>query len=71
MTKEELTKDRKEVLMIKGKTLSLIAKTVAIVYALVASLIFKIPATEIVILSAFIAEAFITVDISLIKTAVK
>ena len=52
-----------------AKKLSLIAKGVAIVFAIVAFTLFDKSATDIMIVCGFIAGAFLPVDISLIKQA--
>lgn len=54
-----------------GKTLTLSAKIIAVLFAMFMFKFSMRSAPEILAISAFIAEAFITVDISLIKTAVK
>ena len=56
---------------IVGKKLSLISKGVAIGFAIVAFLVFKMAANEIVIIGVFIAGAFIPVDASMILKNVK
>lgn len=53
----------------KAKTLTLISKGIAVLFAIIAFLWLDRSASEILLISAFIAEAFITVDISMIKTA--
>lgn len=55
----------------RAKTLSLIAKTIAVLYALIASIFLDMSVVDIVIIASFIAESFITVDISLITKNVK
>lgn len=55
----------------KAKTLTLLAKATAVLYALVASLGFKISATDVVIVATFIANSTIAVDVSLISKVIK
>ena len=55
----------------KAKNLSLISKGLAIVFSIVAFLVFKMEAGQIVTVAVFIAGAFIPVDISMITKNVK
>ncbi len=54
-----------------GKTLTLSSKIIAVLFAMFMFKFSTRSAAEILAIAGFIAEAFITVDISLIKTAVK
>jgi len=54
-----------------GKNLSLISKGIAIVFAIVAFLVFEMEALEIVTVAGFISLAFAPVDASMIVNNVK
>lgn len=54
-----------------AKNLSLIAKGIAILFAIIAFIFFDKPALDILTICGFIAGAFLPVDISLIKQAGK
>ena len=54
-----------------GKTLTLISKGLAVLFTMAMFTFSERSAMEIIAIGGFIAEAFLTVDISLIKTAVK
>ena len=52
--------------MIKAKTLTLVAKIIAVVFVVITFMFFNKSATEVVIVGGFIAGAFVPVDISMI-----
>ena len=54
-----------------GKTLSLISKSISVVFAMVAFLFFKRTPSEILIISGFIAVAFAPVDASIIMANIR
>jgi len=55
----------------KAKTLSLITKGIAVIFAIVAFIFFDKTAGEIVTISTFIAGSFVAVDISMITRNAK